>query len=80
MRFRPPQTIFQVDFPDGPRRRNDDLCSADRSSFEISIRGCTIKSMITAAAWHGMRLRPGDTVAALSKSPSVMIARIDSGR
>jgi molybdopterin-binding protein len=43
----------------------------------ISIGGCTITSVITAEAVREMRLRPGDTVAALIKSTSVMISRIE---
>jgi molybdopterin-binding protein len=50
------------------------------AQVEISIGGCTITSIITSEAVGEMRLRPGDTVAALIKSTSVMIRRIDSGR
>jgi molybdopterin-binding protein len=50
------------------------------AQVEISIGGCTIKSIITAEAVGEMRLHPGDTVAALIKSTSVMITPIDSNR
>lgn len=50
------------------------------AQVEISIGGCTITSIITAEAMREMRLRPGDTVAALIKSTSVMITRIDRDR
>lgn len=44
---------------------------------EISIGDCTITSVITAEAMREMRLRVGDTAAALIKSTSVMIRRTD---
>jgi molybdopterin-binding protein len=44
---------------------------------EISIGDGTITSVITAEAVREMRLRPGDTAAALIKSTSVMIRRIE---
>ena len=50
------------------------------AQVEISIGGCTITSIITAEAVREMRLLPGDTVAALIKSTSVMIMRIDRSR
>jgi molybdopterin-binding protein len=50
------------------------------AQVEISIGGCTITSIITAEAVQAMRLRPGDTVAALIKATSVMIARSDRSR
>jgi molybdopterin-binding protein len=50
------------------------------AQVQISIGSCTITSIITAEAVSEMRLRPGDTVAALIKSTSVMIRRIDNSR
>jgi molybdopterin-binding protein len=50
------------------------------AQVEISIGGSTITSIITAEAVREMRLVPGDTVAALIKSTSVMIKRVDSRR
>ncbi|MGC2635739.1 MAG: helix-turn-helix transcriptional regulator [Acidobacteriaceae bacterium] len=48
------------------------------AQVQISIGGSMITSIITAEAVREMRLRPGDTVAALIKSTSIMIERIDS--
>lgn len=50
------------------------------AQVEISIGSCTITSVITADAVREMRLKPGDTAAALIKSTSVMIRRIDRDR
>ena len=47
------------------------------AQVEISMGDCTITSVITAEAVREMRIRPGDTAAALIKSTSVMIRRID---
>lgn len=50
------------------------------AQVEISIGTSTITSVITADAVREMRLKPGDTAAALIKSTSVMIRRIDRDR
>lgn len=50
------------------------------AEVEISIGDCRITSIITAEAAREMRLQPGDTAAALIKSTSVMITRIDRSR
>lgn len=50
------------------------------AQIEISIGDCTITSVITAEAVREMRLRVGDTAAALIKSTSVMIRRMDHSR
>jgi molybdopterin-binding protein len=48
------------------------------AQVSISIGGQLINSVITSDASREMGLRPGDTVAALIKSTSVMIARDDT--
>lgn len=50
------------------------------AQVEISIGDCTVTSVITAEAVREMKLRVGDTAAALIKSTSVMVRRIDQSR